>query len=442
MTLLTVVQDVCEVVGVARPTTVFGSINTDRTMQEMLRVANEIAQRMAGDTREWAAMKVIGTFTGPGDAFDPPTDFKRLLLSSEIWRSTQTQYPMRYISDTNEWLQRRLRNYADSRGEWTNYAGKIRFWPVLAADQTATFAYLGKNCVLLAGGGVSDQFQADGDRYLLEERLLKLGMIYQWKSDKGSPYAEDMGTWSDALSMAFGTDKPSPTLIGRTPMYDDYGVMGASSSVGFSVALEGPQGPQGPTGPVGPQGAIGLTGAIGTTGSAGPIGPTGPSGGVPVTIADTPPAGASDNTLWWESDSGNMFFRYNDGTSTQWVPVTTGFPGPPGPIGPIGPAGSGGGGVIVDATRVVTAAGAVTVSSTDHVVVVNKTTGAATAVTLPASPVAGREIIIKDGKGDAGLNIITITPAAGAIDGAANALIATNYQSLTLVYNGAEWSLV
>ena len=36
-------------------------------------------------------------------------------------------------------------------------------------------------------------------------------------------------------------------------------------------------------------------------------------------VADTPPVGAQDNALWWESDSGQLYFRYNDGNSTQWV---------------------------------------------------------------------------------------------------------------------------
>ncbi|MEY9428144.1 hypothetical protein ABH975_003459 [Bradyrhizobium ottawaense] len=44
-----------------------------------------------------------------------------------------------------------------------------------------------------------------------------------------------------------------------------------------------------------------------------------------VFISDTPPVGVPDNSLWWESDTGLMFVRYNDGDSTQWVlamPVT------------------------------------------------------------------------------------------------------------------------
>jgi P pilus assembly chaperone PapD len=94
------------------------------------------------------------------------------------------------------------------------------------------------------------------------------------------------------------------------------------------------------------------------------------------------------------------------------------------------------------AVRVVTAAGAVTVGATDFIVVVNKTVGAATIANLPASPAVGRVLFIKDGKGDATTNNITVTPAAGTIDGTATFLIATNYNSVMLVYNGTEWNKI
>lgn len=95
----------------------------------------------------------------------------------------------------------------------------------------------------------------------------------------------------------------------------------------------------------------------------------------------------------------------------------------------------------VIATRVVTAAGAVTVGSSDEIVVVNKTVGAATTVNLPAG-VTGQTFVIKDGKGDANTNPITLTPAAGTIDGGATFVINTNYQAITVVYNGTQWNII
>ena len=42
-------------------------------------------------------------------------------------------------------------------------------------------------------------------------------------------------------------------------------------------------------------------------------------GGNPVYVSDTPPASPPDLSFWFESDTGIMYFRYNDGTSSQWV---------------------------------------------------------------------------------------------------------------------------
>ena len=45
-------------------------------------------------------------------------------------------------------------------------------------------------------------------------------------------------------------------------------------------------------------------------------------GAASLTVSDTPPVGKPDGALWWESDSGQLYVRYNDGSSTQWVVAT------------------------------------------------------------------------------------------------------------------------
>lgn len=96
----------------------------------------------------------------------------------------------------------------------------------------------------------------------------------------------------------------------------------------------------------------------------------------------------------------------------------------------------------VRAVRVVVAAGAVTAATSDDIIVVNKTVGAATTVNLFATPTTGTVLTIKDGKGDAATNNITITPAAGNIDGSGTLVMATNYASIELVYNGTQWNAI
>jgi len=231
MTLLSVTRDVCATVGVTLPQSVFSGITGNRTMTEMLSLANEMAQTIAYDTRDWNKLKKIATLAGTGSAaaFDLPADYKRMLLTSNVWRSTSALHPMLFVPSTDEWINRRAWNHYDSWGEWTMMGGQILIQPVLGAGTTAYFAYLHKNCVALTSGGYGDVFQADTDSFALDERLLKLGMIWRWKSNKGGAYAEDMGTYGDALNSIAGRDNPAPIITSRKLM--------ATSSVAYPFGL-------------------------------------------------------------------------------------------------------------------------------------------------------------------------------------------------------------
>jgi len=46
-----------------------------------------------------------------------------------------------------------------------------------------------------------------------------------------------------------------------------------------------------------------------------------PLGGT-VAVSDTAPVGPNDGQLWWNSVLGNLYIRYNDGSTTQWVPAS------------------------------------------------------------------------------------------------------------------------
>ena len=225
MSLLSVVKDVCAVVGVNPPTTMFGSVVSPRDQFEILSLANEMAQRIAYDVREWTQMKSFATYTGDGvkDRFPLPADYLRMLLTANVWPSWMARQPLVYISDTDEWLMRRQSQVAVTVSEWTLLGTNMLIYPVLPSGHTVSFAYLGKNCIDLRApngdqNGYSDAFVSDLDRFMMPERLLKLGMIWQWKANKGSPYAEDMGTYTDALFMLAGSNKPAPVIVDNLPI--------------------------------------------------------------------------------------------------------------------------------------------------------------------------------------------------------------------------------
>ena len=84
----------------------------------------------------------------------------------------------------------------------------------------------------------------------------------------------------------------------------------------------------------------------------------------------------------------------------------------------------------------------IAVTNADDVISVEVPGPVAVAVNLPAGT-TGRIFNIKDGLGlAAGATPITITPAAGTIDGAATATINVPYGSLQLIYSGVEWKIL
>lgn len=76
----------------------------------------------------------------------------------------------------------------------------------------------------------------------------------------------------------------------------------------------------------------------------------------------------------------------------------------------------------------------------DAVILVD--TSSARSIVPYASPVLGQMHRIKDSVGSAAANNITITPSGKNIDGAASYVIASNYGSVDIVYNGTEWSVL
>jgi hypothetical protein len=162
-----------------------------------------------------------------------------------------------------------------------------------------------------------------------------------------------------------------------------------------------------------------------------PISGGGGGGSVSVT------AGSSNIVI--TPSPGTSTFTVDTSTTPTFLGVTTSG------LTVNGPAAFTGGSVKMP-IRVVTAAGAVTVSATtDYIVCINKTSGAATTVNLPGSPATGLVFIIKDCKGDDATNNITITPAAGTIDGASTYVMKTSttgmFDDIGVVYNGTQWNL-
>ena len=198
-----------------------------------------------------------------------------------------------------------------------------------------------------------------------------------------------------------------------------------------------------------------------------PVSPAsgGGGGGASVTVDTTAPSSVSSGDLWFNSTNLTAYIYYNDGDSSQWVPV---FPGTAG-------GGSGGASVTVSDTAPISpsegdlwynseygelliylgnawaAAVAITpaesswTSTTAAVTlfagqkVLVDTSASAITLTLPASPSLGNEVRIIDATGNSATNNITVARNGSNIMGLAeDFIINIDEAAFGLVYFNAS----
>lgn len=89
----------------------------------------------------------------------------------------------------------------------------------------------------------------------------------------------------------------------------------------------------------------------------------------------------------------------------------------------------------------ITTGGTVFHTSADRIIAIKQVTGAAITIMLFDKPFTGRVLCVKDAKGDASTNNITINGNGNTIDGQNTYILSNNYASVDLFFNGIEWNI-
>jgi hypothetical protein len=219
VTLLAVFQEAATVIGMDVPDSVYGS--SAREHQELAVLANTMGRRIAR-AYEWQELKRTATIIGDGVAgdFALPADFDRMPKQASLW-SDDIPSPFTHVTNYDKWLELLTLSFSTLANAWTLLGGRIHVMPTLGADQAATYYYQSK-LYALGAGGEKARFDADTDAFVLNEELLKLGIIWQWKANKGHAYAEDMANYEELLSTLVATNiGPRRIRIGVARMPTD-----------------------------------------------------------------------------------------------------------------------------------------------------------------------------------------------------------------------------
>jgi hypothetical protein len=220
MSLLTVFQQACTSgIALEKPAAVYGS--TTREHIELANIANEMAAMIAA-SHEWQILNKIAVITGDGTSedFALPADYDRQLDKSQLW-STSLETPLSPISDRDQWLELDIKSFDFIINAWIIYAGEIHIKPPLVSAVQVKYFYQ-SDLWGLNGSTPISEFTADTNTFRIDERLLKLGIIWKWREMKGLPYAEDLATYERLLAKLIMRDKGSRIYrIGKAQMPRD-----------------------------------------------------------------------------------------------------------------------------------------------------------------------------------------------------------------------------
>lgn len=198
MTILTVFQEAATVIGMDVPTAVYAS--TEREHQELAVLANTMARRISR-SYEWQELKQLATYTGDDTsvAFSLPSDFDGMPKKQSLW-SPSILSPFTHVTDYDRWLEMITIQFSSLVNVWILIGNRILIRPAMAAGVTAQHYYRSNLIARPASGSDKYAFTSDSDSFVLDEELLRLGIVWQWKASKGHAYAEDMANYEDLLA--------------------------------------------------------------------------------------------------------------------------------------------------------------------------------------------------------------------------------------------------
>ena len=212
MTLLSIVKDAADAIGLPRPTAVYSS--TDQQVRTLLSLSNRGGKALL-DRYPWSASIKEATFTSlaaelQGAMATLAPGFKAI-LNETIWNRSATR-PAGGPVSPGQWQAYKAQNIA---GPWDRYriqSGNLYIIPAPAAGQTFAFEYLSTYWCQSSGGTAQTAWAADTDTGLLDEELLTLDLIWHFKQAKGLDYGEDFRTFEMQAVNAMGRDGGKPRL--------------------------------------------------------------------------------------------------------------------------------------------------------------------------------------------------------------------------------------
>lgn len=206
MSLLTIVQDVSDRIGIPRPTQVVGS--SDNQIRMLLSLAQQEGKEVA-ERFGWQACTLESTFTTTATEEQTaviPTDFSRL-IEGTLYNRTHHR-PVVGPLTPQRWQQMKSLLTVSIWSAFRIRGNSLLLTPTPAAGDTIYFEYVSTYWC----GGASDTvptqaaWVADTDVGFINEELMTLGVQWRYLRARGLDYAEPFRLYEEMFQRKSGAD--------------------------------------------------------------------------------------------------------------------------------------------------------------------------------------------------------------------------------------------
>lgn len=210
MSLLSIVQNACDRVGMGRPMSAYAS--TDQQVLQFVGLAQQEGIELA-KRHTWQAITTEKTFTSTAAETQVgaiPDDFDRFINGTFFNRTEKRQVegPM----TPQQWQFHKSVVASTIIEAFRKRGNAILITPTPAASQTYAYEYVSANwCESSAGIGQA-LWASDTDICRLSDELVTLGIIWRWQKAKGLDYGESFRSYEMQVAQAMARDGGKPVL--------------------------------------------------------------------------------------------------------------------------------------------------------------------------------------------------------------------------------------
>lgn len=212
MSLLTLIQNAADRIGVVRPSTVISS--SDPQVVRLLGMAQQEGKALA-ERHDWQVLTKESTFTATATETQSsvlPSAFDRFVDQTFYNRSKMR--PVLGPVTAQDWQQIKATVSVTvveafrQRGSSTD----LLFTPTPTVGDSYAFEYISKNWCAKADATEQSAWALDTDTGILDEELMTLGVVWRFKAAQGLDYSEEFRNYELMFAQRTSRDGGKPRI--------------------------------------------------------------------------------------------------------------------------------------------------------------------------------------------------------------------------------------